>query len=440
MSEASDIAVNRPDVLSGREGAVPPSSPVRASTGKEWRTGWLLVLAATVGVALGSIQVYVTGVFIQPLEQEFGWSRGDISAALLAPSILGVLFAPLFGILVDKVGARRVAIPGAIMLCAATAALSLAGPSIYSWWALWTVLGFTTLFLKPTIWSTAISAHFVAARGLALAIMLSGAGIAQAILPTVTRILIDSIGWRGAYVALGGGAALIVVPALWFFFHDVRFVGDRRKQTMAEDVIGYSPREGFRTRQFWQLLVTAFSTVMVIVGFGFHLVPMLSGIGLTRAQATSVASLAGIFSVVGRLSVGALLDRFPGPPIGAVSVGLPIIAAALLLMFPGSLPAATMAIIVLGLCIGGEYDAIIYLATRYFGMRSFGTLFGVISAALLAGVGVGPWIAGKIYDVTGSYDLFLQIVIPFAALSSLMLATLGKYPDHSAARDKSGNG
>ncbi|RYY29121.1 MAG: MFS transporter [Sphingomonadales bacterium] len=408
----------------------PQTSKIPTSALAEWRTGWALVIAAACGVALGSIQIYATGVFVAPLEAEFGWSRGDISAGLLAPSILGVLFSPVLGMLIDRWGARRIAIPGAIMVCSATAALSLAGPSIHSWWALWVVFGIAALFQKPTIWSTAVSSHFSISRGFALAVMLSGTGLAQACLPTITRLLIDELGWRGAYMTLGAGFAVIVVPVLLVFFHDARFEkGTTVRRTVGAEK-GYTPREAIRTRQFWQLALAAFIMTGVIVAFVFHLVPLLSELGLSRANATYVAGIAGICSVIGRLCVGAMLDRLPGPPVGAASVALPIIAAGLLLAFPGSLTMAIVAIIFLGLCIGGEYDSIIYLSTRYFGMRNFGTLFGWVAAALLAGVGLGPWVAGTIHDVTGSYDLFLWLVIPLAALSSLLLGTLGKYPQH----------
>lgn len=412
-----------------------PSDPARTSALSEWRTGWALVIAAGCGVALGSIQIYATGVFVAPLEAEFGWSRADISAGLLAPSLLGVLFSPLVGILIDRWGARRLAIPGTLMVCVATAALSLAGPSILSWWGLWFALGLAALCMKPTIWSTAVSSHFSAGRGLALAVMLSGTGIAQALLPTLTRLLIDNLGWRGAYVALGAGFAAVVVPVLWFFFKDARFETGTDGNRVASTVGGYSLGEGVRTRQFWQLCIIALTITGVIVAFVFHLVPMLSETGLDRASATYVAGIAGICSIIRRLGVGAMLDRLPGPPVGAISVALPIVAAALLLAFPGSLPMAIVAIVFLGLCIGGEYDSVIYLSSRYFGMRNFGSLFGWVASALLAGVGLGPWIAGKIHDTTGSYDLFLWLAIPLAGTSALLLGTLGKYPEHAPHGD-----
>jgi MFS family permease len=115
------------------------------------------------------------------------------------------------------------------------------------------------------------------------------------------------------------------------------------------------------------------------------------------------------------------------------SVSLPVFTALLLLLFPGSIPVILVAIFLLGLSVGGEYDAIIYLSTRYFGMRNFGTLFGFVAAALLAGVGLGPLIASHLYDQTGSYQSFLLLAIPAGALCAVLIGTLGRYPDHEAA-------
>lgn len=104
--------------------------------------------------------------------------------------------------------------------------------------------------------------------------------------------------------------------------------------------------------------------------------------------------------------------------------------AILLLSFPGSFPAIIAAVVLLGLSVGAEYDAVIYLSTRYFGQRSFGTLFGFVSSGLLAGVGLGPLAAGYLYDATGSYDSYLIGAIGAGVLCAALLGTLGRYPDH----------
>ncbi|EQA96608.1 MFS family permease [Sphingobium wenxiniae] len=397
---------------------------------QEWKSGWLLVLAAGLGVSLGSIHIYATGLFIQPLEAEFGWSRAQITGGLSLLAVCGVLFSPVVGVAVDRWGSRRIAVPGSLFFCLSLMGLSLAGPSILSWWLLWGVVALAAVPLKPTVWSTAVSAKFTASRGLALAIMLCGTGVGSSLIPIVTHFLIGALGWRGAYVALGGLFAVIVVPALWLFFVDVRHQDKGRPQ---QALTGWTAREGLRTRQFHQLWIAALLVTTIIVGFVVHLVPMLNWAGLDRGTAVSIAGIVGVTSVAGRLIVGFLFDRQAGPPLGMASVSLPVFTALLLLLFPGSIPVILVAIFLLGLSVGGEYDAIIYLSTRYFGMRNFGTLFGFVAAALLAGVGLGPLIASHLYDQTGSYQSFLLLAIPAGALCAVLIGTLGRYPDHEAA-------
>src|SRR5690606_2334808 len=330
-------------------------NPMALTARQEWRTHWPLVLAANREVALGSIHVYSTGIFIEPLEREFGWSRAEISAGLSLVSVIGVFGAPLFGYLVNRLGSRRIALPGTVFLCASIAVLSLATSSIWSWWGLWVLVALSTLFMKPTVWSTAVSSVFNKSRGLALAVVLSGTGLGSALTPIVANYLIEHFGWRGAYLGLGLGAAVLVVPTMWFLFFDAR---DRlrlspagTKATAPAMLTGWSMAEGFRARQFYQLWAAALITTLIVVGFVVHLVPLLGDAGISRATAVSLAGMVGIMSIIGRLTVGYLMDRLPGPPVGTISVSLPIVAALILLAFPGSVPAAVVAVAVLGLSV-----------------------------------------------------------------------------------------
>lgn len=402
----------------------------------EWRTGWTLVLATLLGVVLGAVKLYSAGLFVEPLEQEFGWSRSGIMGGLSLVSFVGILASPLVGVLVDRWGSRRIALPGSILFCAAFAALSFAGPSIWSWWILWLLLAFVSLATNPTVWSAAISSRFFEHRGLAIAVAFCGTGITATFIPVLTNTLIDTFGWRNAYRALGGISFLLVVPALYFFFFDARVKRSRESLNVepetAPPMAGWTVAQGVRSRQFYQIAAAALLVTSVVIGMNVHLVPMLSESGLARLTVVKIVGLVGIMSIVGRLTVGYLFDHLPGPPIGMISVGLPMISALLILVFPGSLVAAVVAVIVLGLCVGGEYDAVIYLSSRFFGLRNFGTLFGIIASLILAGVGLGPIVGGLVYDISGNYELFLVVVIAMSALASLLMGTLGRYPEHSA--------
>ena len=131
------------------------SAPSTAAA--EWRRGWPLVLASASGISLTAIHIYSTGLFFEPLEAEFGWTRTQLASGLTLVSIVGVLFSPVAGFLVDRWNARRVALPGVIVYTGGVMALSLATPSIASWRLLWIFVAIGSLLLKPTVWSAAVS-------------------------------------------------------------------------------------------------------------------------------------------------------------------------------------------------------------------------------------------------------------------------------------------
>lgn len=399
---------------------------------QEWKRGWKVVLASLLGISLTTLHIYATGLFFEPLQAEFGWGRAQVAAAMMLPSLTVFFLSPLIGSLIDKWGARRIAFIGIILYCSAIASLGLTTSWIGSWWALWILLGLGVSFMPSTVWSAAVSSLFTKGRGLALAIMLCGTGVGSSLVPPITNALINGLGWRGAFFALGGLWFVIVMPIVFLFFFDAR---DRARAAVKDgtpavevDLPGLTVAEGLRSRHFYQIGIAAFTGTMVIVGFVVHLVPMIEETGMTRTQAAGLAGLVGIPSILGRLFVGHLFDRFNGAYIGAVSIGLPMVVALIMLAFPHSTVAVMVAVVVLGLAVGGEYDSIIYLGTRYLGLKKFGTLFGFIFALISVAVGSGPALAGYIFDTTGSYQGYLIAVIPILLIASLMLGTLGRYP------------
>jgi MFS family permease len=397
----------------------------------EWRRGWPALIAGAAGIALTTIHIYATGLFIQPLEAEFGWPRAEVSSAMVLPSIIAFFLTPIGGRFIDRLGARRVALAGTVFYCLAVMALSFTTGWIFSWWLLWALMGFALSVLSPAVWSTGVASWFDRHRAVALALAFCGTGIGASLVPILTNWLIDSYGWRGAFVGLGLTGLAVILPILFVFFFDGRRTKTKRDdpaETSAVPLGGYGVREGLRSRAFFRLAVAGFGGTAAIVGVLVHLVPILSTYGVDRTTAAWLVGLVGIPSIIGRLSVGFLLDRFSGPTVGAISISLPILSVALLVLFPGNVPAAIVAIIILGLSIGGEYDAVIYLSTRYLGLKNFGSLFSYIAALITLGLGLGPALGGLVYDLSGSYQLYFAILIPIWAVSGLMLATLGPNP------------
>lgn len=403
-----------------------------ASIRQEWKTGWTVVLASGVGFIVSGIHLYSIGLFLEPLEREFGWARSEITGAMLIPSIFAFFLSPIFGHFVDRWGARRIGLAGAASYFVSFALLAFTSAQIWTWWLLWVLLALSLVLVKPTVWSAALSSRFTAGRGFALAVALCGTGIGSMITPLAANFLIDHYGWRIAFVGLGLGWGAIILPILLLCFFDARDVGRRTAVQMTTPIrlAGWTVRQGLRSRAFYTLAVVALVATSMIVGTVVHLVPLLSGNGIARATAAGIAGTLGITSILGRLTVGYLLDKTRGPHIAAISLGMPAISATLLLLAPGSVPVAIVAAAILGLSIGAELDSVIYLATRYFGLRNYGTLFGFIAALISTGTGVGPLTGSALFDHFGSYDAFLIAIIPAALLCSLLTATMGAYPEH----------
>jgi len=396
----------------------------------EWSRHWTIVFAAAAGSFATSLSVYVLGLFMQPLQDSFGWSRASISAAVTIHAALGFVGAAPAGYLLDRVGARRMGICGIALFCLFFASLSLITSSIWTWWSIWVLLGLAGFAVKPAVWAKAVTSFFVHSRGMAIAVMLCGTALGSVALPFAANKLIASYGWRVAFAAIGLGVAAVVLPILAFFLRDAKDKVARKADETASELPGWTFREGLRKRQLYQIALAALLVVGTIVGFTVHIVPILTAQGLSRSTAVSLLSVVGISSVTARLGIGYIFDRFQHPAIGALSLGAPALTATILLLFPPTFTSAMVAAASLGFCAGAEFDALIYLSSRFFGLKAFGALFGVVETAMFAGIALGPIIAGAAFDTTKSYDLFLIAAIPLSLTGSLVILLLGPYPDH----------
>lgn len=399
----------------------------------EWRQHWPVVIAAMSGVAMSTINSYSTGVFIEPLQQAFGWSRAEISLgpALTAPVI--IVFASLIGVAIDRFGPRRLGIIGVTALFLLNLLLSTVGPSIWSWWAVWAVIAFGNLFIQPSVWTAAVSGMFSAGRGLALAIALCGSGVASIVTPYLTYALIARFGWRMGFVGLACFWGMIAIPLIYFLFTSVK---DRarlnsRAATTQVPMPAALPGEGRRQLTSWRFIRLALAgglIASVVMSLVANLVPVLTWNGLTRAQAAGIAPLLGITSIAGRLLIGYLLDRMPGTILAALSVVLPIGASLLLLTLHGSLPAAAAAVLITGLTLGAELDLVAYLTSRYFGLQNFGLLFGTIGGLITLAGALTPLAMNMVYDSTASYAGALWAYLPICLVSAALFLSLGAYP------------
>jgi MFS family permease len=398
----------------------------------EWRRNWPVVLAGAVGGSLATLHLYSTGVMIEPLEREFGWTRAQVSSGLTIVAVAGVLLSPFIGMVVDRVGARRVALFGAALFSLCIAGLSQATSSIGLWWAIWTGIAIGGACIAPTVWAAGVTSLFVKSRGMALAITLCGTAIGAVIVPMTTHLLIDAFEWRGAYLSLAAIWAVVTLPLVYFGFSSA--IDRGRRQDSAKPAATELPPDAPSVRQamaswrFVKLALAAITIVTVASSILANVVPILIAEGYAAGRAAAIAGIIGVGSIIGRLCGGYLLDRINGRFVAGFSVLIPIATCLIVLWASHSVTAVSLGLFLLGLAVGIEWDGVAYLASRHFGMRSFGTVFGTIGGLSLLFNGMGPVLTNHVYDVAGSYEPALWGFIPLCLLSSALFLMLGPYP------------
>jgi MFS family permease len=410
---------------------------VSKSAAAEWKSFGFLPFAAALGYATSVLHVYSLGPFIGALQQEFGWSRAQISAGLTVAALISAAGCIPVGMLVDRIGPRRVGLIGVLAMCGAFALAGTATGTTANWLALWGVIAVGTFFVQATVWTSAVASRFEASRGFAFAITLSGASIAATLFPMIATWLIGSYGWRTAYMAMGGIWSLLVFPLLFIFFRGAKDQG-RKQQTATQPEVpavltGITLAEGLRSPTLYKLLMAAGLFAFTAIGVVVHFVPILTDSGATPLSAAGIASLVGIFSIIGRLGTGVLLDRFPGHFVGAVAFLIPILACVLLLIDGTNPLSQAVAAAIFGLTVGSEVDVIAYLAAKHFGLKNFGALYGVLQMALAFGTAFGPLAAGAVFDRYDSYAPFLMLTMVLMAASAVALFTLGPAPSRVVA-------
>ena len=406
----------------------------------EWRRYWKVPAAAGLGYSISVIHVYSLGAFMEPLQNEFGWSRAEASLGLTIVGMASAIAALPVGLLVDRLGPRRVGLTGVTLMAVAFALLSTATGAMSNWILLWALISFASFWVQTTVWTSAVASRFESSRGLAFAVTLSGGSLAAAVFPPLATTFIGEFGWRGAFLGLGAMWGVLVIVVVYVCFHsahnDLPEIGAPAAtvdEVSKPELPGVTLRDGLTSATFYKLLIAAGLFAFTTLGVVVHLVPILRDAGAEPLAAAGTASLVGIFSIIGRLGVGVLLDRFSGRVVGACAYLVPIGGATLLLVDGANPVSQTAAAALFGLTLGAEVDVIAYLASRHFGLRSFGGLFGGMVGALSLGTAFGPLAAGAASDRFGGYGTFLGLTIVLMAMSSLLLASLKEAPDWAAS-------
>ena len=409
----------------------------------EFRTGWPVVLASMLGIGLGlsPVPFYTIGMLAPELAREFGWAFGDIMAGLPIMTFAVLVASPIVGLLADRVGVRPIALISVVLFGFSFMAFA-ANPGdirfFYANWAIMAVLGAGTL---PITWTRAVNNQFEDRKGFALGLSLLGTGVFGFLVKPFTAFVIDAYGWRAAYMAVGALPLILAFPVAWFAFHDVgdrnQSAADRRESDalLAAATPGLTFSETLRNWRFW---VLAIAFVPISFGVGGP-IPNMENIvktaGFSGPDIVSLVSLIGLSVIAGRVVGGWLIDRFWAPGIAFFMLSAPALAC---WMFAhGDLTYATAAgsIILIGFAAGVEYDLMAFLVARYFGLKSYGAIYGSLYGFFALGAGIGPVVFGRAFDATGNYDGPLMLSAGLLVAGAVLLLLLGRYRTFGATAE-----
>ncbi|HEX7872889.1 MAG TPA: MFS transporter [Sphingobium sp.] len=409
--------------------SIEAARPIVAEKGSgEFRRGWGVVLAALLGIGLGlsPMPIYTFGVFAPYLAADFGWSMGQIMSGLAVTTLVVFWAGPLAGFLAVRYGARRIALLSSLLFGLALCMLAFSNgslPLFYGTWALIAAVGAGTL---PITWTRPVNRIFDVHKGLALGISMIGSGIFGMISKPYLAWAIETYGWRGAYVALGMLPILIAFPAAFLLFREGRGGSESLRHSAASES-GMTLREAVRSWRFWLLAVALVPISFALAGPMPNLEVMLRDGGLSAPDILKLTPLLGLTALIGRLMGGWLMDRFWAPAVGFVILGMPVISCWIFTAATLDFYAAGLAIILIGIALGVEFDLIAFLVARYFGMRSYPAIYGCLYVSFALGAGLAPAFFGRDHDLHGNYDFALTLSLFLLLAGAASLLFLGRY-------------
>jgi len=379
------------------------------------RRGGLLIGAAFVTFAISAALMHSYAVFLVAFLEEFRWSRAETSLAYSVSAFVSGASAPFVGVLVDRLGPRRLVLLGGGVL-----ALGLLGSAyVHALWQLIVLYGVLMTVgancLGLVVFVPILSRRFVSNRGLAISIVQSANGFARAVSAPVAQILISTIGWRHAYLAQAALMAALIWPLAALFRRDEAPapVAPPSASSGASGAAGLPARpdwtlaDAVATPHFWLLFTVYLCTGLGSFFVSLHQLAFAVDVGFDKLYAASVLGLGALLSVAGTIVTGTLSDYIGRELSAVLAYGVSIIGVICALFITG--PDHTWLLWIhacfFGLTWGARGPAVTAKTADLFPGPNLGAILGVITVGTGIGSAVGAWGAGWIFDVSGSYRL-----------------------------------
>jgi MFS family permease len=403
----------------------------------------VVVAISAFGLLFGAFPIVVSSfaIFFGSYVQEFHAGRAAISVALTIHNFVAAFLAAWIGRLSDRLGARKVILPGLGILGLILFSALAIGSKVWQLYIFYAMLGGVSNATTSVPYGVIVSRWFNRHRGLALGLTQVGLGVGAIVMPALVHELIGLYGWRSAFAISGGAVLIIPMPMIALLMKEPSQAAISADSASGQ-IEGLDWGDIRKARTFW-LMVASF----VLVGASvqacvIHIAPLLSDRGAPAGLATLAVSVAGLAMLAGRAGTGYLLDRYFGPRVALVLFAIAALGMALLATgVTGEL--AILSVFMVGLAFGAELDIIAYLISRYFGLRALGAAFGVAFGSFVLAAGIGPLLMGLAFDRTGSYRAPMAGFSIATMLAAVLVGRLGPYrfglsPTASKTRSETG--
>ncbi|EDP64327.1 hypothetical protein BAL199_08898 [alpha proteobacterium BAL199] len=387
--------------------------------------GWVvLACACCAGFARQGSAVATLSIFIEPMSNDFGWSRTALSGAVSLGGVLAAVVAPLIGPLLDRHGARMM-LCGAVLLTGVSVALLSTIESLLAFYLLFCVARMS--FAGPFDLGIygALNNWFVARRAFATSIATLVQMLGLGAMPLIAHFAIVQDDWRAGWLAVGATVLIVGFVPNWLLMvrrpEDLGLVPDRRAVATAagdpeppalvEPV--FTRAQALRTPTFWLLSLFTLLVYPVQAGVSLHQAPHLIELGLSTTVAATTVSTFSLMSAGAGLAFGALGRRVTVRAT-LVLIGLCQGIGAVVMISIASAAQAYVAAAIFGIGIGGLITMLPIAWADYFGRRSFGAIRGVALSVQVVAQAAGPVLSGALRDWTDDYTLSLEVLAALA--------------------------
>jgi MFS family permease len=392
--------------------------------------GWIVVACVTLSTfCAGPGQPFVFSVFIDPIVGDTSLTRTEVSGLYAIGTIISAATMILIGRLVDRLGGRVILITIGGAMGAACLLMASAGSTLTF------LLGFSSLRILGqgfNITATLITAQwFLRHRGRAMMLVGLGFAASTGFLPVTARALIDSFGWRGAYVALGVMIWVLVIPTTVGLVQDrpeaIGLFPDGAREAPAGE---HRPRSGsgavgrqrvLTSPAFWLLAVPIGGIGFTAVALIFHQTSLFAERGLSPGVAAAAFVPFAVASAIGTFLTGILIDRFGPKRILIANLAL-LLAPPLMLLFIESTIAAVIYSVVLGAALGMEQVVSRATWAHFYGRHGLGRVQGPAMMLTVIMVAISPLILSELQHLTGSYRLGLALLACVPVISIVAVA------------------